>query len=140
MKGNYYKLILSFCLTFLAVDGFSQILENYNDKIQELYPQRKARSYSAVDIKIDLHSFPKSSYRLSFPEESTMFLDGKLWFYADRDTTLIVPTAILEGVLENPMEREVVLSIIKKGLIPKKFLFKKVFLTKRLNLSRMTDW
>jgi len=102
----------------MAVDGFSQILENYNNRIQELYPQRKARSYSAIDVKIDLQSFPKSSYRLSFPEASTMFLDGRLWFYADNDTTLTVPTTVLVGVLKEPAEREVVLSIIKKDLNP----------------------
>jgi hypothetical protein len=135
MKGNYYKLILSFCLTFFVVEGFSQVLENYNKKIQELYPQRKARSYSSIDIKIDLQSFPKSSYKLSFPEESTMFLDGKLWFYAERDTTLIVPSAILEGVLKNPMEGEVVLSIIKKEIDPKEISVQKGFFDKEIKLS-----
>ncbi|WP_194976191.1 DUF4271 domain-containing protein [Aquiflexum lacus] len=130
MRGNFYKLILSFCLLFLAVDGFSQILENYNNKIQELYPQRKARSYSAINIEIDLQSFPKSSFRLSFPKESTMFLDERLWFYAAQDTTLIVPSSVIENILEGKSEGEVVLSIIKKGIDPEAVSVQKGFFEK----------
>ncbi|WP_373521431.1 DUF4271 domain-containing protein [Aquiflexum sp.] len=130
MKGNFYKLVLGFCLLFCSVDGFSQILENYNSKIQELYPQRKARSYSALDIKVDLQSFPKSSFRFSFPKESTMFLDGRLWFYAAVDTTLIVPSSELEKILEGTPEGEVVLSIIKNGIDPEAVSIQKGFFEK----------
>lgn len=127
MRGNFYKLALGFCLLFMAGDGFSQILENYDTRIQELYPQRKARSYSAIDIKVDLHSFPKSSFRLSFPKESTMFLDGKLWFFATGDTTLIVPSSKLEEISGGAPKGEVILSIIKRRIIPEAVSVQKGF-------------
>lgn len=130
MRGKFYELILCFCLMFLSVDGFSQILENYNSIIQELYPQRKARSYSALNIKIDLQSFPKSSLRLSFPEESTMFLDNRLWFYAVEDTTLTLPATEFANILEDALKAEVVLSIIKKGINPEAVSVQKGFFDK----------
>ncbi|WP_373494214.1 DUF4271 domain-containing protein [Aquiflexum sp.] len=134
MKGNFYKLVLGFCFLFLAVDGFSQILENYDNRIEELYPQRKARSYSALNIKIEIQSFPKSSFRLSFPKESTLFLDGKLWFYAAKDTTLIVPLAELENVLEgSSAEGEVTLSIIKKDINVEEVVVQKGFFDKTID-------
>jgi hypothetical protein len=127
MGGNFYKLVLSFCLIFLSLDGFSQILENYNNKIQELYPQRKARSYSTINIKIDLQSFPKSSFKLTFPEESTMFLDERLWFYTVKDTTLIVSRSVFENILGDGSKAEAVLSIIKKGIDPEAVSVQKGF-------------
>ncbi|UJP66274.1 DUF4271 domain-containing protein [Mongoliitalea daihaiensis] len=86
--GKYW-LIISFI--FLAYGELhAQILENYSGMFD--HQSKKSWNYKSdqVSTTLDVSSFPSSMLRFYVPEKNTVFLDNKIWFYSEKDTTVLI--------------------------------------------------
>jgi hypothetical protein len=99
-----------------AMAGFTQVLENYNPGIREMYPDAIRKSYSQIQVNLDLVTFPKSNFRFEIPFGSTLFLGDNLWFQAKEDTIMVISIANLQGNLANRDSTTTTLTIIKEGI------------------------
>lgn len=133
MRANLFMLFFFISLLGISLDSNSQVLENYNNRIQELYPKRKSKKNSAIQFDIDIKSFPQSAYRLSIPKESTLFLDEKLWFYTQKDTTLIISLSDLKASVGEAGKGEVLLGIFKNGISASDISVEKGFFAVQIN-------
>ncbi|GGZ23111.1 hypothetical protein GCM10007049_14990 [Echinicola pacifica] len=133
-----HRYIVSTLLVLLAglTYSYGQVLENYNPKIQikekyELVP-------SAVEASVDLNigSFPNSSFRMSFPDKSAVFLADRLWFYAQSDTNIRVSMAELATYANATGTASLALTIYKKGISREDLDIKKGVWTRASDLPR----
>ena len=104
-------LLLSFFLLNFGVEA--QVLENYNGKNEVMEKNRWMITETQLNYQLNLQSYPLSNLYLEVPEECTVFLDGKLWFIAGRDTTILTP---LEKVVEEFGNKEVLLTLVGRYL------------------------
>jgi hypothetical protein len=137
MRADLFMLFFFISFFGMSLDSSSQVLENYNNRIQELYPKRKSKNNSAIQVKIDIKNFPRSAYRLSIPNESTLFLDEKLWIYTQKDTTLIITLAHLKDIVGEADEEEILLGVFKGGIRPSDISVEKGFFDNRAVINRV---
>ncbi|SMD42313.1 protein of unknown function [Aquiflexum balticum DSM 16537] len=136
MRAELFMLFLFISFFEISLDSNSQVLENYNNRIQELYPNRKSKNNSAIQVNIDIKNFPQSEYRLSIPEESTLFLGEKLWVYTQKDTTLIISLADLKDLVAEANKEEILLGVFKNGISPSDISVEKGFFDNQMGISR----
>ncbi|RZS95038.1 DUF4271 domain-containing protein [Cecembia calidifontis] len=74
----------------------AQVLENYQSNI--LYTKNKSifNKYHSAQLEVNLQDFPASSLFFEIPQGSTVFLEGKLWVFAERDTVITVALSQLK--------------------------------------------
>jgi hypothetical protein len=114
MKTAYLKFLLFFVFGGMSFGGFSQVLENYNPGIGEMYPESIRKSNTQIQVKLDLKTFPNSTFRFEFPEGSTLFLEDKLWFHSKEDTVFVMPLAAIKGLVSD--STETLLTVFKSGI------------------------
>lgn len=116
MKTSYFRFLLFLVFLTNSLVGFSQILENYNPGILERYPETIRKSNSKIEVKLDLKTFPNSTYRLQFPGQSTLFLGNKLWFHTTGDTTFVMPLSEFQGFISEVDSTGTLMTVIKAGI------------------------
>lgn len=117
MKTAYFRFLLFFVFGGVSFGGFSQVLENYNPDIREMYPESIRNSNDKIQVKLDLNTFPNSTYRFGFPGGSTLFLGGRLWFQTKEDTIFVIPLSDLKGFFTDLDSTGTSLTIMKNGII-----------------------
>ena len=116
MNIAYVRAFLIFLFIGISFVGSSQVLENYNPAIQEMYPETLRKSNTKIQVKLDLETFPNSTFRFVFPGKSTMFLEDKLWFQTATDTVFIIPLAGMKNFFSGSDSTGTMLTIIKSGI------------------------
>ncbi len=116
MKTSYLSFIVFLVFFGVSFTGFSQVLENYNPEILEMYPEEIRKPNPKIELKLDLKTFPNSTFRFEFPGESTLFLEDKLWFHTTEDTTFVMPLADFEGFVSEADSTGTLMTVIKKGI------------------------
>lgn len=86
-----FLIIYFLFLLPLLVSG--QVLENYDQSWKTSTVQTLEGSIAQKEVKLAVHSFPSSYFQFEIPENSTVFIEGKLWRLVLRDTTFQLPTA-----------------------------------------------
>ncbi len=108
------RIILFLISFFLLVSNASaQVLENYNGKNEVTERNSWMITETQLNYQINLNTYPLANFYLEVPEECTVFLDGKLWFIAERDTTVLTPIA---QVAEEFGSKEVKLTLVGRDL------------------------
>lgn len=136
MRVGLFMLIFLISLLGTSLDSSSQVLENYNNRIQELYPKRKSKNNSAIQVNIDIKNFPQSAYKLSIPKGSTLFLDERLWIYTQKDTTLIISLAGIKDIVGEDDKEEILLGVFKNGISPNDISVEKGFFDNKTDINR----
>ena len=113
--------MVSFLL--LLGNANSQVLENYNGKNEERNRDSWMIKETQLTYQVNLQSYPLANLYLQVPEECTVFMDGKLWFISDNDTTVLTP---LTKVVEEFGSKEVVLTLVGKELDSEKVTVQKI--------------
>ncbi|MCH6199698.1 DUF4271 domain-containing protein [Aquiflexum sp. LQ15W] len=116
MKTAYIRFFLFLLFAGISFGGFSQVLENYNTGIREMYPETIRKSNAKIQVKLDLKTFPNSYFRLAFPGESTLFLDDKLWLQTTFDTLFVIPLDDFRNFVAESDSTGTLLTIIKTGI------------------------
>lgn len=116
MKTSYFKFLLFLVLWGSSFGGFSQVLENYNPIIREIFPETIRKSNAKIEVKLDLKTFPNSSFRFEFPGQSTLFLEDKLWLQTTGDTMFIIPLTDFQGFVSETDSSGTLMTVIKKGI------------------------
>ncbi|MCL6259189.1 DUF4271 domain-containing protein [Aquiflexum sp. TKW24L] len=116
MKKTQIRFLLFLLFSGVSFGGFSQVLENYNHGIREMYPETIRKSNTEIQVNLDLKTFPGSSFKFGLPAKSTLFLDNKLWFQTKDDTTFVIALADLESFGSDLDSIGTSMTIIKKGI------------------------
>lgn len=80
------KVFLFLSLLWISFGTSAQVLENYDDDQKLSKITSWMGSESQMNYSLDLSTYPLANLALKIPAECTLFMDGKLWFIAERDT------------------------------------------------------
>lgn len=83
------RVIFLFLLFSMNHVLYAQVLENYQNNILISKNRSIFKKYHSAKFEIDLQNFPESNMYFEIPGGSSVFMDGKLWVFAERDTTII---------------------------------------------------
>ncbi|MFB9210738.1 DUF4271 domain-containing protein [Echinicola jeungdonensis] len=110
---------------FLGSQALGQVLENYNPGIRIENKYDFVRSPIQAEVEVNLVDFPSSSLAIKLPATSAVFLDGKMWFYAQSDTSFLISISQLrkEFVPKNATSTPIV--IHKQGILKEEISIKK---------------
>jgi len=75
---------------------YAQVIENYQSEILISKSKSIFKKHHSAQLLVDLQNFPESSLYFEIPQGSFVFMDGKLWVYADRDTIFTVALSFLK--------------------------------------------
>jgi len=90
----------------------SQVIENYQSKINILKEQGFFSKKERAIVDIDIFNFPQSSFRFFFPNGSTVFINDKLWFFSESDTLFQISQNELRSQFNLMGVKETKLSIL----------------------------
>jgi hypothetical protein len=139
MKTAYLRAFFIFLFIGISFGGISQVLENYNPAIREMYPETIRKSNAQIQVKLDLETFPNSTFRFAFPGESTLFLEDKLWFQTATDTIFIIPLAGMKNFVSGSDSTGTMLTIIKSGINSSNVSVEKGFFENEVFQSKTED-
>lgn len=122
--GRHLFFTLLFFSTHFGLIG--QVIENYDDKMVLEEEDGWPRSPHLVKVDINTVDFPLADLTITVPGQSSVFINGVLWFLASEDTNFVTPlktlTAFPSGdikelvVYKKGIQKEAV--SIKKGVFP----------------------
>ena len=113
MTRNAYFLLMVFCCCFLSVRG--QVIQNYDPEITVEQSDAWYLAPEIAKVNVGLNDFPLAELGVRAPAYSSIFIDGTLWLYVDRDTTFSVPLEELAGRFPST-EATGELTFFKKGI------------------------
>lgn len=87
--------MLMFCMNQVL---HAQVIENYQSEILISKSKSIFKKHQSAQLSIDLKNFPESSLYFEIPRGSSVFMDGKLWIYAERDTIFTVALGLLKEI------------------------------------------
>ncbi|MEX2593510.1 MAG: DUF4271 domain-containing protein [Anditalea sp.] len=111
------KSFLIFKVAFFSCLSWAngQIFENYNPRITKEEGTEWYKSPVLARVFLDLEDFPLASISVTVPGNASVFIDGVMWFFAEKDTSLIIGSQDLrERFPSTEGNRE--LTIYKKGV------------------------
>lgn len=81
--------ILVFISSMLMSFGLSaQVLENYDGQWKSVREESWLGSNNQIELVLNLKTYPKSELQITLPEESTVFIDQKLWLLTTSDSVI----------------------------------------------------
>lgn len=113
-KRIFFLFMLIFCN---QVGAQGQVIENYEGKYKAVRQVDRFQFSEMIQVNLDIKNFPKSVFKISVPASSTVFLNQKLWFYADRDTAFRVPSFFLRDNFNTKNAGVLELTVLKKGIL-----------------------
>lgn len=125
-----YWLIILYCLV-ISVELSAQVLENYSDKFESKSATSWSSNLSILTASVDVVSFSKSSLFLAVPAGSAVFVEKRIWFYSDQDTSLVASIDWLKEYVGNPSIRSLELSIANSSLYPQQIILEKGYFAKK---------
>ncbi|GHB30663.1 DUF4271 domain-containing protein [Mongoliitalea lutea] len=112
--GKFW-LIISFI--FLAGLGLSaQTLENYSGTFKHQTNRSWNYKSDVITTDVDVSSFPASKLKFQVPAQSTVFLNNKIWFFSQQDTTILVPLKDLHERFDFGSQQTVPMVIYGHGI------------------------
>lgn len=126
-KFIYFALIVSGF--FFGPEGVkAQVIENYTPGLQLQEEKNWFVPPSLARVEVDLNQFPLLDMAIALPGNSSLFVDGKLWFFTKSDTSFVIGTEELkktfpstvtsrEFLIYNPKIRTAEISL-SRGLYP----------------------
>jgi hypothetical protein len=112
------------CLVFSG-ELSAQILENYSDRFEFKSTKSWSNSLVILNASVDVANFSKSSLWLSVPAGSTVFVEKRIWFFTEQDTSVIVTIDWLKDYVDLPSARSLEFSISNNQLNPQAITLKK---------------
>lgn len=83
-----FQLLNGIFLLLLYHGLSAQVLEDYQDSWRPVRGVSWLMDNNQIELKLDLKSFPVSELEIKLPAESTVFIDGKLWYLTEADTVI----------------------------------------------------
>ncbi|MBW3467741.1 DUF4271 domain-containing protein [Arthrospiribacter ruber] len=84
-----YSLLAILVFFNFYTQAFSQVIENYDSRLFENQEKGLLKLNYTSQVTLDLGNFPQSSMRFAVPGGTSVFMNDKLWFYAEGDTVVI---------------------------------------------------
>ncbi len=124
IKIKNWGLILFWCCC-LSQMAHGQVIENFNPKISIQKKHDLNHVFDHASVTLDLETFSKSAFEFQVAGQSAVFLGGRLWFYAERDTVFKISTSALK---EKSPHKRPELKIFKENIQKKDLsVYKGVF-------------
>src|SRR5690554_4029951 len=121
---QYRRLLFLVFLFFSNHFGlFGQIIENYDYKMTLEEEIGWRRSPHIVKVNINTVDFPLTDLKITVPGQSSVFIDGVLWFFAEGDTSFVTPLSILAERFSSGDVKEFV--VYKSGIQKEEISIKK---------------
>lgn len=112
---QYRRLLFFTFLFFITHFGlFGQVIENYDCKMTLEEEAGWQRSSHIVKVDINTVVFPLADLTITVPGESSVFIDGVLWFFAREDTNFVTPLRTLREEFSSGDIKE--LAVYKTGI------------------------
>lgn len=92
------RLLFFVLMFFMNQVLHAQVIENYQSDIQISKSKSIFIKNHSAQLSVDLQNFPESSLYFEIPRGSSVFMEGKLWIYAERDTTFSVALDLLKEI------------------------------------------
>lgn len=87
-----YSLLIVSAFFFRHEGTMAQVIENYNSGLQVQEEKNWFVSPSVAKVEVDLNQFPLLDMAIILPGNSSLFVDGKLWFFTKSDTSFAIAT------------------------------------------------
>jgi len=107
------KFYLLFFFFLLSSASYSQLLENYQNQWEEGGETTWFESNDRLKLNLDFITFPRSYYSIDIPSETVVFLGEKLWFFAEKDTSLNLSLEEFSALANSP---KIDLTLFKSGI------------------------
>lgn len=114
-------LLLPIIFLFQGVEA--QILENLNGQNKLTRKNSWMGMEKQMDFQVDLSTYPLADLALSVTQECTTFIDGKLWFVAEKDTSILVS---ISSLAQEFGKKPIKLTLIGGGLNAEKVSVQKI--------------
>lgn len=103
MIDRLILLLLFVCVFFFRLDeAKSQVIENYTPKLQVQEEENWFAPPSVAKVEVNLDQFPLLDMAIALPANSSLFVDGKLWFFTKGDTSFAIATQELIKKFPSP--------------------------------------
>src|SRR5690554_3745306 len=109
---RFLVFIFLFFGSFFVLLG--QVIENYDYKMIVEEEPGWHRAPHLLKVNINTMDFPLADLMITVPRQSSVFIDGVLWFYAREDTSFVTPLKVLNDRFPTPNMKEFV--VFKAGI------------------------
>jgi hypothetical protein len=87
---------------FRLEEAQAQVIENYNSMLQVQEEKNWFFPPSVAKVEVNLNQFPILDMAIALPANSSLFVDGKLWFFTQADTSFVIATQELINTFPSP--------------------------------------
>lgn len=112
--------------------GMGQVFENYDSSIKIQEEKKWLASPSIAKVEVNVDDFPLLDMAITLPANSSVFVEGKMWFFSEADTSFTIPIQQLKNRFPSTKSsRELVIYkpdirikeiSIKKGIFEEKLI------------------